>query len=194
MSGSDVYVRDASGAIEFYNTGITFEPNQMLNGSIIGKYSPYKNLPELAKTANTNADKLSITDGAEAQPKTIGVAQLNTADYLCDLVQVKDVTITEAEGKFYATEGNDQVLVYDKFKKLGDDFVAGATVTITGISSIFNNDYQFLPIEYNISSGIHETIINLFDPAAPAYNTAGQKVNNNFKGIVIQNGKKFIKK
>ena len=27
---------------------------------------------------------------------------------------------------------------------------------------------------------------------APAYNLAGQKVNKNFKGVVIQNGKKVV--
>ena len=29
---------------------------------------------------------------------------------------------------------------------------------------------------------------------APIYNLAGQKVNNSFKGIAIQNGKKFMVK
>jgi hypothetical protein len=31
------------------------------------------------------------------------------------------------------------------------------------------------------------------DANAPVYNLAGQKVNKNFKGVVIQNGKKMVK-
>ena len=194
VSGNDVYVRDASGAIEFYNTGITFQPNQILNGSITGKYSPYNNLPELAKTNNTNADKLTITDGQAAVPTNVGVAQLATDQYLCDLVLLENANVVEEEGKLYATAGDSRVLIYDKFKTVGDDLVAGVTVSITGISSIFKNDYQLLPISYTLSAGIHQLTNDRFDPAMPVYNTAGQKVDAAYKGIVIQNGRKFILK
>ena len=32
------------------------------------------------------------------------------------------------------------------------------------------------------------------DAEAPAYNMAGQRVNNSFRGFVIQGGKKYLKK
>ena len=194
VSGNDVYVRDASGAIEFYNTGITFEANQVLNGSITGKYSPYRNLPELAKTNDTNADKLTITEGSAAVPHSVSVAQLNTNEYLCDLILLENAIVAEEEGKLYATAGDSRVLIYDKFKVVGEDLVAGATVTITGIASIFNNDYQLLPISYTLSSGIRQLTTDSFDPAMPVYNTAGQQVDASYKGIVIQKGRKFILK
>jgi hypothetical protein len=31
------------------------------------------------------------------------------------------------------------------------------------------------------------------DVNAPAYNVAGQRVNSSYKGVVVKNGKKFIK-
>lgn len=34
----------------------------------------------------------------------------------------------------------------------------------------------------------------VFDPNAPIYNLAGQRVGNDYKGVVIQNGRKYIKK
>ena len=42
-------------------------------------------------------------------------------------------------------------------------------------------------------SGI-ETVKVVKDVNAPIYNLAGQKVNNDYKGVVIQNGKKFMNK
>lgn len=42
-------------------------------------------------------------------------------------------------------------------------------------------------------SGINEINADKFDVNAPVYNLAGQRVNANAKGILIQNGKKFIK-
>lgn len=42
-------------------------------------------------------------------------------------------------------------------------------------------------------SGINEIKADRLDVNAPVYNLAGQRVNANAKGILIQNGKKFIK-
>ena len=43
-------------------------------------------------------------------------------------------------------------------------------------------------------TGISNAVAAKADVNAPVYNLAGQRVNANFKGIAIQNGKKFIAK
>ena len=43
------------------------------------------------------------------------------------------------------------------------------------------------------SEGISEISVT-FDSNAPAYNLSGQKVDANYKGVVIQNGVKFIRR
>ena len=43
-------------------------------------------------------------------------------------------------------------------------------------------------------SGINSAVAAKANVNAPMYNLAGQRVNNSFKGIAIQNGKKFINK
>ncbi|WP_317125160.1 hypothetical protein [Prevotella denticola] len=43
-------------------------------------------------------------------------------------------------------------------------------------------------------SGIAEISNGSLNEEAPIYNLAGQRVNKEYKGVVIQNGKKFIKK
>ena len=193
-SGKDVYVRDDSGAIDFYSTDIEFEPNMVLNGSITGKLAFFRNLPELAKTDATNADKLTMTAGSEVQPTAVTVAQLLSPYYLCDLVELADVQIIEEEGKLYVTDGDDKVVIYDKYKAVGEDLVGGVKATIKAIHSVYNNDYQLLPLSYTITSGIHELTVGGLDPNAPLYNVAGQQVSADYKGIVMQKGKKFIKK
>lgn len=46
---------------------------------------------------------------------------------------------------------------------------------------------------FNQTSGINTVAVAEADANAPMYNLAGQVVSNDFKGIVIQNGKKFLK-
>ena len=47
----------------------------------------------------------------------------------------------------------------------------------------------------NSTTGIHNVERENVNTAnAPSYNLAGQRVSKNYKGIIIQNGKKFIKK
>ena len=43
-------------------------------------------------------------------------------------------------------------------------------------------------------SGISNSVAEKANVNAPIYNLAGQRVNANFKGIAIQNGKKFVVK
>ena len=44
------------------------------------------------------------------------------------------------------------------------------------------------------TNGISEIAAEKTDANAPVYNLAGQRVSKNAKGILIQNGKKFIAK
>ena len=190
----DVFVRDASGAIEFYNTGLEFTTGQVLNGSIIGKYSPFNNLPELAKTDNTNADKISFADGGAPAPVNVSISQLNSETYLCDLVAILPVTISESEGKIYANQSGESIQIYDKFKIIEEGNVWGSSdYKVTGILVVYKDNYQVYPIAIDSAEGIQETTISSFDPNAPVYNTAGQRVSPNYKGVVIQGGKKFVK-
>ncbi len=53
-----------------------------------------------------------------------------------------------------------------------------------------------IEVEYGDGSatGINNVTTSTVDVNAPVYNISGQQVSKNYKGIVIQNGKKFIKK
>lgn len=49
-----------------------------------------------------------------------------------------------------------------------------------------------LAFDTNGGSGISNSVAEKANVNAPIYNLAGQRVNANFKGIAIQNGKKFV--
>lgn len=56
-----------------------------------------------------------------------------------------------------------------------------------------NAQVGFQGFEFTTSAGIND-IKNDVDKNAPKYNLAGQRVDSNYKGVVIQNGKKFMNK
>lgn len=199
VAGNDVYVRDASGAIDFYNTGITFIAGQKLNGSITGKYDIYNNIPELAKTNNTNANGFTTTEGT-ATAKEIGLDEV--AGFVCDLVVVKGVTLTKEGNNYYATnEDGDKVQVYDKFK-IGYEtgIEEGKAYDITSIVVAYNDIVELCPIEdFSGGSEIPATpvasvadLLNLESPSANLELTltdAQVVFNDNNYIYVRENGK-----
>ena len=87
------------------------------------------------------------------------------------------------------------VIVYNATKnqyELVTNFLVNATYT----------DRSYLLRRYNIGSVINATPTGIdtvkadtkFNADAPAYNMAGQRVNNSFKGMIIKDGKKFMNK
>ena len=87
------------------------------------------------------------------------------------------------------------VIVYNATKnqyELVTNFLVNATYT----------DRSYLLRRYNIGSVINATPTGIdtvkadtkFNADAPAYNMAGQRVSNSFKGMIIKDGKKFMNK
>lgn len=201
-TNTEYYVRDASGAIQFFNTDLELNVNQIINGTVEVTYSLFNELPEAKKTANTSAEKLTIADGEAAVPTKVTVADLTTNKYLCDLVTVENANIiSETSGTYtnqYLTNGTDKVMIYDKFKTK-TNITDGEGFDVTGIfvtAKLSSNNIikEFAPISAPVPTGINNITTEATDANAPAYNLAGQKVGKEYKGVVIKAGKKFIQK
>ena len=195
-NGNDVYVRDDSGAIEFFKMGFTFMTGQILNGNIIGKFQLYNGLPEIIKSDNTSFDSFTVTPASAPEAWNVTISELFTGKYLCDLVAFGDVSITKEDNNIYASDGSgNKIQLYDKWKVLGDSFSFDNQnqYRVIGILTVFKNNYQVYPLMVDQSEGISEISVT-FDSNAPAYNLSGQKVDTNYKGVVIQNGVKFIRR
>ena len=198
-TNTEIYVRDATGAIQFFNTGLDLAEGQILNGTVEVKYSPYNGMPEAAKTANTSLEKLTVGNVETIAPKQVTVSDLTDDTYLCDLVQVSAnvVVLTENEHEnTYLESDGDQVMFYDKFQK-GINPTDGSEHTYVGIlvtAKLSGNQViEFAPTAEVLPTGINGVQVEESNND-PAYNLAGQKVAASYKGIVIKNGKKFVQK
>ena len=197
---TSTYIHDATGALLLYNSGLTLEENKILNGEVTLELKDFNGLPEGVKTDKTNVDGLTITDGTPAKPKVITPDK--ASENLSDLVQVEGVTIqSEKSGKYtnyYAHVGDQKIQLYngfhlDAYSDLSS-FDGVQNQTVKGIVSLHRGQPQINIINIETTTGIDT--VNQIDSAindhAPMYNLAGQRVGKEYKGVVIQNGKKFI--
>lgn len=75
-------------------------------------------------------------------------------------------------------------------EQYGVDDIEVTKIVVTKVY-LTNKTVEELNTGTNISSAIVASKVNT---NAPIYNLAGQKVNKSYKGVVIQNGKKFVQK
>ena len=126
-----------------------------------------------------------------------------------DLILIKNFKFSKEEyqtGKYnyYANDGDSKIMIYDKFStpednkaKIGGvaNLTEGETYSVKGIfGAIFKNVQEVIPIEaISTTTGINNiTVVNA--KKGVRYNLAGQRVNESYKGGVIENGKKMIVK
>jgi hypothetical protein len=66
--------------------------------------------------------------------------------------------------------------------------------TYENLISGASNFYMKEEATTNPYTGINNVIINTGKTTSAIYNLAGQKVNKNYKGILVKDGKKFVNK
>ena len=64
---------------------------------------------------------------------------------------------------------------------------------IKGIAYTYNSTPELVPVDGGIVTGISDVKYNETENGV-IYNIAGQRVDASYKGIVIMNGKKIVKK
>lgn len=142
-TGNDIFVRDASGAIDFFRTDLNYDNNQILNGTIVGMANDFNNMPELVKGDNFAAD-VTVTDGAMAQAVELTIAQADMS-HACDLILLKGLTLRKDGNYWYGDVDGTSIQVYDKFK-LGYTPEEGKTYDITGILVPYKENFEICPI------------------------------------------------
>ena len=163
-SGNDMYVQDATGAIDIYNCGLSYTAGQKLNGTAVVEYKLYNGMPEITSVSNA---ELTATDGT-ATPSEPALDAINNS-LLCHLVKATGTVYIESNeetGKtnyFLEDEDNNSVLFYRKWSSLeGTDLSGlkdGDVATVTGIVVLSNNTPAIgvTEIEYE-GGGSQETI------------------------------------
>ncbi|MBR1881264.1 MAG: M6 family metalloprotease domain-containing protein [Prevotella sp.] len=202
----NTYLRDQSGAILMSKVTMDVKNNDIINGKLYLKNTVNNEVPQFVGIdGETNTSGLAITAGNEAQPRDVAFDELSVADYN-DLVIVKGVKIKRENGYWAYSDDNTARIWAGNFGissgLKNSTQLDGKLFTVTGIYStnVLNNN---IIKELNVTKAVeeyHETgikqIANSQQSAAksPTYNMAGQRVDSNYKGLVIKNGKKTINK
>ena len=160
VTGNNAYVQDATGALYFYNTGLALEAGKVLNGTVTGKLDIYNNLPEFAKTANTNASDYTVSDGTTTATK-ITVAKALLPEFISMFVAIDGATIEEDGGKYYAVDGEAKIQIFDQFKVLPEGFQYPAKANIVGIVGMYKGALQLYPIDANSITEATENVLDL---------------------------------
>ena len=191
---TQTFVRDATGAVMFFNTGLDLKAGQKLNGTVVLKRADYNGTIEAVKAAGTNAEGYTVAEGT-AEPKVIEVTEAN--QNLSNLVQLNNVNITsEPSGEstnFYVVSGANKMQLFNGFHLDGYTPAEAEGVDVVGIVSLFKGNYQIQPISAPVATGIGAVQLDE-NGNAPVYNVSGQRVGAAYKGLVIKNGKKYIRK
>ena len=199
----NTYVREGDTAIELRTLGFNMPVNSILTGKVKVDLKYNYGVPYLTANAGTDDESITVTESEEAaQPIEATIADLLANKYLNDLVTIKNFTFSKEEyqaGKFnyYANDGEQEIMIYDKFNKVGGvaELTEGETYTATGLyGAIFKGTPEILPTQ-KVTAGTSTGITNITTSAAdnaPIFNLAGQKVGKGYKGVVIKAGKKMI--
>ena len=199
----NTYVREGDTAIELRTLGFNMPVNSILNGKVKVDLKYNYGVPYLTANAGTDDESITVTESNEAaEPIEATIADLIANKYLNDLVTIKNFTFSKEEyqeGRFnyYANDGEQKIMIYDKFNKVGGvaELTEGETYTVTGLyGAIFKGTPEILPTQKVVpgtSTGINNITTSAADNA-PIFNLAGQKVGKGYKGVVIKAGKKMI--
>ena len=199
----NTYVREGDTAIELRTLGFNMPVNSILTGKVKVDLKYNYGVPYLTANAGTDDESITVTESEEAaQPIEATIADIIANKYLNDLVTIKNFTFSKEEfqaGKFnyYANNGEQKIMIYDKFNKVGGvaELTEGETYTVTGLyGAIFKGTPEILPTQ-KVVAGTSTGITNITTSAAdnaPIFNLAGQKVGKSYKGVVIKAGKKMI--
>lgn len=199
----NTYVREGDTAIELRTLGFNMPVNSILNGKVKVDLKYNFDVPYLTANAGTDDESITVTESDEAaQPIEATIADILANKYLNDLVTIKNFTFSKEEfqaGKFnyYANDGEQKIMIYDKFNKVGGvaELTEGETYTVTGLyGAIFKGTPEILPTQAVVAgtpTGINNITTSAADNA-PIFNLAGQKVGKSYKGVVIKAGKKMI--
>ena len=188
--------------------------NKILRFAFVAAFAAVSSLSFAQKTVTFEAGKDKGTGlTVEKDGVTITLSDGKVDDkFSYRLYKNATTTITSS-----AANITNVVFVCDTYKAngksfLGDGFdssMAGLTVSADKINVIWTGDKNSVEFKTpghqvrvkkitvtlkNDPTGINEVSNGTVNENAPIYNLAGQRVGKDYKGVVVQNGKKFIKK
>jgi len=116
IKSDHVFVEDATGAIDFYQTGIQFYVGQKLNGRIVGKNGELQYLPALFRTDDTKYGIFKVTEKITPEPAAITISEAKKKENLARFVKLEDVNLAkDSRGFKILTDGENSIHILDHF-------------------------------------------------------------------------------
>ena len=154
--------------------------------------------------ADSSAEDVSISSGEAPLSVEVLVDDL-TPDYYSNLVWVRGMTLVR-DGGVFAVIGDRRVRLWNKFQIKSPRITLPSNIAgkyfeataIYGTDVVNGNVIEELylltsPVEGDSPDGIHD--MEAQEPlSAGVYNLQGQRVGEGYKGIVVENGKKILRK
>ena len=214
VNGDRAYVTEGDASILFFKSGLFTAEHvgKTVSGTVKVKLDIYKGLKEVVKIADvTNADDLTFSAAAVTpEPEKVTVEDIvsgnaGTSEYVTLKAKLKivveeassapELQLAPGDKTYYAVSGTTEVLLHNQFGINFDELTDGQDIEITGVVSVYNGTPQLLPITVAASTtGINSLEMDEALTEGKVYTLSGQRVDKNFKGIVVMNGKKLLKK
>ena len=203
-SGNIAYVRDANGSIMFKNTGLNLKEGDVMTGLVFVKYDVENNMMQVVGIPDvTNSYSLDIQSGFDVQPREVQFEDLTEADY-SDYLVVKTVQLVK-DGGVYAVSDDKCARVWNKFNlkniKVPSDY-DGKYFDVTCVygtdvvsGEVIDELYLMAsPVEVDAPTAINEVRWKMDEGSGDIYNLNGQRVDQQYKGLVIRNGRVVLNK
>lgn len=172
------------------------------DGGIDGTVAPPADITNTPETAYTVAKAFELIEAGQGlkakvyvKGKISAITEVETEKFFNATYNISDNGTTEGQqlivfhGKYIGGanfESKDQI-------NIGDEVIVyGQLVNFNGKYEI-NSNNQIYSINGATSAGVKNITVEQ-NVNAPAYNLAGQRVNDAYKGIVVKNGKKYLNK
>ena len=185
---NNIIVKDASGSICLYNTGLTYTLGQILNGTITGTVGEFKGYKQLASMTEND---LTATEGT-ITPTVITAAEAAAAPLLSGPYKIENAVVKKDGNNFYIMDGEEKVLqLYNQFKDANITLAEG-TFDIEGVVGNYNNVQFWVTSFSSLPTAISS--VKAASVKSAIFNADGQQLSAPQKGINIIGGKKvFVK-
>lgn len=154
------------------------------------------NTPETAYTVAKAHELIAAGEGLDAKVYVSGIVSAITeisTEYGNATYRISDDGADDGELTVYRGRGLDGESFAENGIKVGDKVVVYGKLQSYDNSNQIASGNQLYSLNGE-TTGIASIITANVAKDAPLYNLAGQKVNKEYKGVVIQNGKKFVNK
>lgn len=197
----DIALRQDGKAVVLYNSSLPLELNSTVSGTVKLDFYALAGIPQLREIDGgvTTADSLNITAGASQEVDPVEVTMADYDEHRADVIVLRDVKIVYGSQAAYAIEKDGQKIA---FKNENEDVDVDALVSNDNLYDVvlWYNGYindapemEFVKAVKVSGSGIYGVEGN-FGKDGNTYNLQGVKVGENYRGVVIRDGKKFTKK